>query len=157
MGTYFVEIRPYPWLSADITEYLAILSVSRMVLIPRKQVAENQEFLLVTVKYYYITSVTKKGRGHMPGGCKTVNSKNGENLVFSRGGVTSVTPFPFHQLIQRDKTQSIVLDVDVLYPLAAGLVRCVHIDGRHQFTQSVAVQFLNADILRDLPVFCSGF
>lgn len=64
MGTYFVEIRPYPSLSADITEYLAILSVSRMVLIPRKQVAENQEFLLVTVKYYYLTSVTKKGRGH---------------------------------------------------------------------------------------------
>ena len=60
MGTYFVEIRPYLSLSADITEYLAILSVSRMVLIPRKQVAENQEFLLGTVKYYYITSVTKK-------------------------------------------------------------------------------------------------
>ena len=50
MGTYFVEIRPYPSLSADITEYLAILSVSRMVLIPRKQVAENQEFLLVHCK-----------------------------------------------------------------------------------------------------------
>ena len=30
-----------------------------------------------------------------PGGRKTVKSKNGENLVFSRGGVTSVTPFPF--------------------------------------------------------------
>ena len=66
MGTYFVEIRPYPSLSADITEYLAILSVSRMVLIPRKQVAENQEFLLVTVKYYYITSVTKKEEGICP-------------------------------------------------------------------------------------------
>ena len=60
MGTYFVEIRPYPSLSADITEYLAILSVSRMVLIPRKQVAENQEFLLVTVKYYYLTSIARK-------------------------------------------------------------------------------------------------
>ena len=60
MGTYFVEIRPCPSLSADITEYLAILSVSRMVLIPRKQVAENQEFLLVTVKYYYLTSVARK-------------------------------------------------------------------------------------------------
>ena len=31
----------------------------------------------------------------IPGGRKTVKSKNGENLVFSRGGVTSVTPFPF--------------------------------------------------------------
>lgn len=30
-----------------------------------------------------------------PGGRKTVKLKNGENLVFSRGGVTSVTPFPF--------------------------------------------------------------
>lgn len=46
-----------------MTEYLAILSVSRMVLIPRKQVVENQEFLLVTVKYYYLTSVTKKEEG----------------------------------------------------------------------------------------------
>ena len=64
MGTYFVEIRPYPSLSADITEYLAILSVSRMVLIPRKQVAENQKFLLVTVKYYYLTSVIKRKRAY---------------------------------------------------------------------------------------------
>jgi hypothetical protein len=31
----------------------------------------------------------------IPGSRKTVKSKNGENLVFSRGGVTSVTPFPF--------------------------------------------------------------
>ena len=37
-----------------------------MVLIPRKQVAENQEFLLVTVKYYYLTSVTKKEEGLCP-------------------------------------------------------------------------------------------
>ena len=37
--------------------------------------------------------------------------------------------------------------MDVLYPLAAGLFRRVHIDGRHQLTQRVAVQFLNADIL----------
>ena len=36
-----------------------------------------------------------KPRGELPGGRKTVKSKNGENLVFSRGGVTSVTPFPF--------------------------------------------------------------
>ncbi|WP_227148862.1 hypothetical protein [Lacrimispora sp. 210928-DFI.3.58] len=31
----------------------------------------------------------------MPGGCKAVKSKNGENFVFSKGGVTSVTLFPF--------------------------------------------------------------
>ena len=65
MGTYFVEIRPYPSLSADITEYLAILSVSRMVLIHRKQVAENQEFLLVTVSITILHPL-QKGRGHMP-------------------------------------------------------------------------------------------
>ena len=42
------------------------------------------------------------GTGHeknksreLPGGRKTVKSKNGENLVFSRGGVTLVTPFSF--------------------------------------------------------------
>ena len=38
---------------------------------------------------------TKKNRGPMPGGRKTVKSKKSENNVFSRGsGVTSVTPFP---------------------------------------------------------------
>ena len=38
----------------------------------------------------------KKGRpGKMAGGRKTGKLKNGENLVFSRDGVTSVTPFPF--------------------------------------------------------------
>ena len=37
----------------------------------------------------------KKAEPRLPGGRKTVKSKNGENLVFSRGGVTSVTPFPF--------------------------------------------------------------
>lgn len=31
----------------------------------------------------------------IPGCRKTVKSKNGENLVFSRGGVTKVTPFSF--------------------------------------------------------------
>ena len=37
--------------------------------------------------------------------------------------------------------------MDVLHPLTAGFVRCIHIDGRHQLTQSVAVQFFNTDIL----------
>lgn len=37
----------------------------------------------------------KRKTRRIPGGRKTVKSKNGENLVFSRGGVTSVTPFPF--------------------------------------------------------------
>ena len=37
--------------------------------------------------------------------------------------------------------------MDVLHPLAAGFVRCVYIDGRHQLTQRIAIQFLNADIL----------
>ena len=37
--------------------------------------------------------------------------------------------------------------MNVLYPLAAGFVRRVHIDGRHQFTQRIAVQFFNANIL----------
>ena len=36
--------------------------------------------------------------------------------------------------------------MDVLYPLAAGFIRRIHIDGRHQFTQRIAVQFFNADI-----------
>ncbi len=35
----------------------------------------------------------------MPGGRKTVKIKNGENLVFSRGGVTSVTPFPVSSVL----------------------------------------------------------
>ncbi len=37
VGTYFVEIRPYPSLSADITEYLAILLACQgLVLYPPK-------------------------------------------------------------------------------------------------------------------------
>ena len=45
-----------------------------------------------------------------------------------------------------DKAQPVVLDVDVLYPFAAGFVRCVHIDGGYQLTQCIAVQFFNTDI-----------
>ena len=37
--------------------------------------------------------------------------------------------------------------MDVLQPLAAGLVRCVHIYGRYQLPQGVAVQLVNADVL----------
>lgn len=61
--------------------------------------------------------------------------------------MTSVTPFLFHELIQRDKAQPVVPNMDVLYPLAAGLVRSVHIDCGHQLPQSIAVQFFNTDIL----------
>ena len=82
----FVEIRPYPSLSADITEYLAILSVSRMVLIPRKQVAENQKFLLVTVKYYYLTSVTKKEEG-IAGCIEVVIDSNIADTVLRKGEI----------------------------------------------------------------------
>ena len=37
--------------------------------------------------------------------------------------------------------------MDVLYPLATGLVRRIHIDSRHQLTQRIAVQLFNTDIL----------
>jgi hypothetical protein len=46
-------------------------------------------------KREYAETLCKKAAQPIPGGRKTVKSKNGENLVFSRGGVTSVTPFPF--------------------------------------------------------------
>lgn len=36
--------------------------------------------------------------------------------------------------------------MDALYPLAAGLVRRIHIDGGHQLTQRIAVQLFNSDI-----------
>lgn len=49
------------------------------------------EFPAYTAEYH----VGKNNYAVIPGGRKTVKSKNGENLVFSRGGVTSVTPFPF--------------------------------------------------------------
>ena len=48
-----------------------------------------------TAKKYGVDFALKKDATEMPGGRKTVKSKNGENLVFSRGGVTLVTPFPF--------------------------------------------------------------
>ncbi|MEY8576663.1 hypothetical protein AALD01_20530, partial [Oscillospiraceae bacterium 21-37] len=35
--------------------------------------------------------------------------------------------FPFHQFIQGDKAHAVILDVDALAALAAGLVRGLHI------------------------------
>ena len=48
-----------------------------------------------------------------------------------------------HQLIQRDKPQPIVLDVDVLPALAAGLVRGIHIDGLNKLSQRIWVKLFN--------------
>ena len=42
-----------------------------------------------------VVKIKKANPEEIPGGRKTVKSKNGENLVFSKGGVTKVTPFPF--------------------------------------------------------------
>ena len=53
----------------------------------------------------------------------------------------------FHQFFQRDKADAIVLDVDVLSALAAGLVRCFHIDGFNQFSKHIRVDFLDTYIL----------
>ena len=33
--------------------------------------------------------------------------------------------------------------MDVLHPFSAGLIRGIHIDGRHQFTESIRGEFFN--------------
>ena len=37
--------------------------------------------------------------------------------------------------------------MDVLHPLSAGLIRGIHIDGRHQFTESIRGEFFNMNVL----------
>ena len=37
--------------------------------------------------------------------------------------------------------------MDVLHPLSAGLIRGIHIDSRHQFTESIWGEFSNMDVL----------
>ena len=54
----------------------------------------------------------------------------------------------FHQFFQRDKADSIVLDVDVLSAFTAGLVRCFHIDGLNQLSEHIRVDFLDSILSR---------
>ena len=58
--------------------------------------------------------------------------------------------FCFH-FIQRDVPQPIILDMDGLHPLSAGLIRGIHIDGRHQFTESIRGKFFNMNVLVRFP------
>ena len=51
-----------------------------------------------------------------------------------------------HQFIQRDKPNSVILDVDILSAFAAGLVRGIHIDGLHKLSQGIGVKLLNIHI-----------
>ena len=66
--------------------------------------------------------------------------------------------FPIHQLIQRDKAHTIILDVDALTTLATGLVRSLHIDGLHQFPKGIGVKRFNPHIfLCSLDEFLNVF
>ena len=51
-----------------------------------------------------------------------------------------------HQLIQRDKTNSVILDVDVLSALPTGLVRGIYIDCLYKLSQSIRIKFFNIHI-----------
>lgn len=65
---------------------------------------------------------------------------------------------PFHQFIQRDKAQAVILDVDALTALATGLVWGFHIDGLHQFPKGIGVKGFDAHILlRRLDEFLNVF
>ena len=55
--------------------------------------------------------------------------------------------FIWQKLIQRDESKSIILDVDMLSALAAGLIRCIHIDGLYQFMKDIRGKLLDANIL----------
>lgn len=52
-----------------------------------------------------------------------------------------------HQFIQRDKPDTIILDVDILSALVAGLVRCVHIDRLYKLSEGVRVKFFDVRII----------
>ena len=60
--------------------------------------------------------------------------------------------FTCQKLIQRDESQTVVLDVDMLSALAAGLIRCIHIDGFYQFIKDIRGKLLNADMLACLAI-----
>lgn len=51
--------------------------------------------------------------------------------------------------MDRNESDAIILDVDLLYPMAAALVRCSYIDRADEFMQDVAIQFLD-------PYMCFG-
>ena len=45
-----------------------------------------------------------------------------------------------------DKTDAVVLNADVLFPVPAALVRRTHIDRADQLMQDIAIQLLDTDI-----------
>ncbi len=55
--------------------------------------------------------------------------------------------FFFQKFVQRDESDAVILDVDVLGALAVDLHRGIHIDCLHQFSQGIGVKLLNAYIL----------
>ena len=55
--------------------------------------------------------------------------------------------FTCQKLIQRNESQSIILDVDVLSTLTAGLIRCIYIDGLYQFVKDIGGKLLDANML----------
>ena len=81
------------------------------------------------------------------GGRKTVFLKKPETYCFQGTAWLRSRRFLFHEFVQGDKAQPVILDVDALPPLAAGLVRGLHIDRLNQFPKGVGVKRLNGRIL----------
>ena len=48
--------------------------------------------------------------------------------------------------MDRDKTDAVVLNADVLFPVSTALVRRTHIDRADQLMQDIAIQLLDTDI-----------
>ena len=55
--------------------------------------------------------------------------------------------FTCQKLIQRNESQSIILDVDMLSALTAGLIRCIHIDSFYQLMKDVRGKLLDTYLL----------
>ena len=48
--------------------------------------------------------------------------------------------------MDRDKTDAVVLNADVLFPVSTAFVRRTHIDRADQLMQDIAIQLLDTDI-----------
>ena len=51
-----------------------------------------------------------------------------------------------HQFIDRDKTDAVVLNADVLFPVLAALVRRAHIDRADQLIVENSIQLLDLEL-----------
>ncbi len=53
----------------------------------------------------------------------------------------SVMPVPLLAVIHGDEVNEVIADMNMLFPLAVGLIRCIHINRLRKLSESVWGQF----------------